>query len=348
VSDDIEVRKPGHPVAASLGGVALLTLVSVPAVLMRSTYLAMRRMETAGRREAVLARAGHAMIGRTDAAEVRAIGGQAAAELAALSPGVAMLVIRREGGALRITNLAGAPDDLRGRRVSLDPAVLSALLPGYGWWQIDALGADPSTADVLIAVGGRRPVPTDVVDAFRTCSHQVVLAEQGCRVHAELHHLAHHDQLTQLPTRAKFFRTLQRALAAAEPGTIALLNVDLDDFKQVNDRYGHAAGDELLVEVGGRLAEAADGRGLAARFGGDEFAVLLTGLSGEAEAHRIAARLTARLAEPVHLSAATVTAGASVGVATAEPGILPSELTRRADLAMYAAKAAGKHRIEAF
>ncbi len=331
----------------------VLPEVVLMAVLTRGIYLAMRRMARSARRDAVLARAGHAMIGKTDAAEVRAVGGQTAAELAALSPGVALLVVvRRESGGLRVTNLAGAPDELRGRPVSpamiADPDRLAELLPDIRSWQIDSLGADPATADVLIAVGGRQPVPTDVVDAFRTCAHQVVLAEQGCRVHAELEHLAHHDHLTQLPTRAKFFRTLERALETSEAGTIALLNVDLDDFKQVNDRYGHAAGDELLVEVGGRLAEVAAGRGLAARFGGDEFALLLTGLSGRAEAREIADRLAARLAEPMLLAVGPVVAGASIGIATAEPRVTPAELTRQADMAMYSAKAHGKQRVETF
>ena len=330
----------------------VLPQVLLMAVLMRGIYVGMGRMARGAQRDALLARAGHAMIGMTDVAEVRALGRQTADQLAALSPGVALLVVRRDADGWRITNLVGAPDELRGRPVSpamiAEPALFAELLPGYRWWQTDALGADPAAADALIAVGGRRPVPTEVMDAFRTCAHQVVLAELGCRVHAELEHLAHHDHLTQLPTRAKFFRTLERALETADGGMVALLNVDLDDFKQVNDRYGHAAGDELLVEVGSRLSEVAAGRGLAARFGGDEFALLLTGLSGPGEAQAIADRLAARLAEPVLLTAGPVPAGASIGIATAEPGVTPAELTRRADLAMYSAKAGGKQRVEAF
>jgi diguanylate cyclase (GGDEF)-like protein len=332
--------------------IGVLPQLLLMALLIRGIYVAMRRMERSARRDAVLARTGQAMIGKTDLAQVRAIGRQAAAELAELCPGVAMLVVRRRADGLRIVTLAGAPDELRDRAVPdeliADPARLAELLPGHRWWKIDPLGADPATAEVLIALGGRRPVPTEVLDGFRTCSNQVILAEQTCRAHAELEHLAHHDHLTRLPTRTKFFRTLEGALVSAEAGAVALLNVDLDDFKQVNDRYGHPSGDELLAEVAARLAEVAAGRGLAARFGGDEFAILLTGLSGTAEAREIADRLGARLAEPVALSAATVTPGASIGIATSEPGITAAELSRRADLAMYSAKAAGKRRIEAF
>jgi diguanylate cyclase (GGDEF)-like protein len=213
-------------------------------------------------------------------------------------------------------------------------------------WHVDSLGADPAVADVHIAVGGRRRIPADVLDALRNLSHQVILAENGCHAHAELEHRAHHDHLTQLPTRAKFVEAVGEALG--RPAHTAVLNVDLDDFKQVNDRYGHAAGDELLVQVAARMTAVTAGRGLAARLGGDEFAVLLTDLADPLEAKRIAGLLCATLAQPVMLTAATVTVGASIGVAVAEPGVTVSELTRRADMAMYAAKTAGKNRIEGF
>ena len=196
-------------------------------------------------------------------------------------------------------------------------------------------------------MGGAPPGPRWWTPSAR-CRTRRCWPSESCRVHAELDHLAHHDHLTELPTRAKFFRTLSGALAAQTTGTIALLNVDLDEFKQVNDRYGHGAGDELLLAVAARLAEIADGRGLAGRFGGDEFALLLTELTDADAAAEIARQLSTRLAEPVRLTAATVTVGASIGIAVAEPGITVAELTRRADVAMYAAKAAGKNRIETF
>ena len=322
------------------------------ALLTRGIYLALLRQEQTAKREAVLARAGLAMIGATDVGQVRETGRQIAEELVGLSPGVALLVLRRDRDGLRVANLAGAPAELRGRLVPADaaahPTPLAAMVPGHSCWQVDSLGADPVTADVYIAVGGRRAVRPDVLDAFRNLAHQVLLAEESCRVHAELDHLAHHDHLTQLPTRAKFFRTLQSALAAAGDGSVALLNVDLDDFKQVNDGYGHHAGDELLVEVAARMVEVAAGRGLAGRFGGDEFALLLTGLTTPFEAVEIAEALSARLAAPTRLAVGTVAVGASIGIANAEPGITVAELTRRADEAMYAAKAAGKNRVATF
>ncbi|GIF17937.1 diguanylate cyclase (GGDEF)-like protein [Actinoplanes tereljensis] len=329
----------------------ILPQILLMAVLTRGIYQSLRRQERTAARESLLARAGLAMLGVTDVEQVREVGRRTAGALVALTPDVTMLVLRRHLGGLVVSTAAGAPDGLRGRRLGIeviaDPATFAELMPGFGEWHIDSLGADPDTAEVYIAVGSRRPVASDVLDAFRNLSHQVVLAENGCHTHAELEHRAHHDELTALPTRAKFMRAIADALNCDPGGTVALLNVDLDDFKQVNDGHGHSAGDELLVEVAARLTAVARGRGLAARYGGDEFAVLLTDLSGPAEADEIAGRLCADLAVPMVLTATTVTVGASVGVAMAAPGITVAELTHRADVAMYAAKAAGKNRAVA-
>lgn len=198
---------------------------------------------------------------------------------------------------------------------------------------------------------GRRPIPEEVLDAFRNLANQLELAEATCASHAELHHRAHHDALTALPTRVLFIRHLNAAMdadRAAGTCTVAMLNIDLDDFKQVNDLYGHAVGDELLIGVANRLAEAGGPNSIAARFGGDEFAVLLTGLDDLSEAERIAERVYQHLIEPMRLLAATVPVGASIGVATADPTLTAGDLLRCADVAMYSAKARGKSRVERF
>ncbi|MEU4242297.1 GGDEF domain-containing protein [Actinoplanes sp. NPDC026619] len=329
----------------------VLPQILLMAVLTRGIYLSLRRQERTAARESLLARAGHAMLGVTDVEQVREVGRRTADGLVALSPGVVLLVLRRSRGGLVVSTAAGVLDGVRGSRLELravaEPARLTELVPGMREWHVDALGADPETAEVYIAVGGRRRVHTDVVDSFRNLSHQVVLAENGCHAHAELEHRAHHDELTALPTRAKLQGAIADALNRNPGGTVALLNIDLDDFKQVNDGYGHAAGDELLVAVASRLMTAVRGRGLAARYGGDEFALLLTGLSGRHEADEIAAEVRAHLTAPMALTVATVTVGASVGVAMAEPGITVTELTNRADAAMYTAKTAGKSRSAA-
>ncbi|GAA2603827.1 hypothetical protein Adu01nite_34960 [Paractinoplanes durhamensis] len=248
--------------------IGVLPQVLLMAVLTRGIYLSMLRQERTAARESLLARAGHAMLGVTDVEKVRDVGRQTANGLIAVCPGIILLVLRRHRGGLVVSTAAGAPDGIRGRRLDLDvisnQAAFAALLPEIREWHIDALGADPATADVYIAVGGRRRVAPDVMDSFRNLSHQVVLAENGCHAHAELEHRAHHDDLTALPNRAKFQRAIADALTCDPGGTVALLNVDLDDFKQVNDGYGHSAGDELLIEVASRLTAAGWRRATAA------------------------------------------------------------------------------------
>jgi diguanylate cyclase (GGDEF)-like protein len=149
-----------------------------------------------------------------------------------------------------------------------------------------------------------------------------------------------------LPTRDKFFRELDAATAAGAPGSVALLLIDLDDFKAVNDTYGHAAGDELLVELAGRIVCAGGPGSVAARLGGDEFALLLTGLGTPGDATVTARAVSAAIVAPARLTDATVTVGASIGIAAAIAGCCAGELTRHADVAMYAAKAHGKNRVQ--
>ncbi|MGX6606846.1 diguanylate cyclase domain-containing protein [Micromonosporaceae bacterium Da 78-11] len=332
---------------------SILPQMLLMAVMMRVIYLTLTRQERNAEREALLSRAGQAMLGVTDFEQIREVGRRALHELAALNPGVVLMVLRPGPAGLWVSSIAGAAPELRGRTVPddllTDPTALPALFPGFVDWYVDGRGADLAPTDLIIVVGSVKRVPMDLVDVFRTLAHQVMLGEKGCRAHAELEHRAHHDHLTQLPTRAKFARELEHALGTAPAGTVALLNVDLDDFKQVNDSYGHAAGDELLCAVAARMSEVAGGHGLAARFGGDEFALLLTGLNAPADAEHVAELLCARLTAPVPVSlTTTVTAGASIGVAVAAPGVSATELTRQADMAMYAAKTGGKNRIEKF
>jgi diguanylate cyclase (GGDEF)-like protein len=327
-----------------IGLVPQLLLVSA---LMRGIYAALARQQQAIAREAVLARSGRDMLGITEIAAVRDRAMRAAGQLVDVTPDTALLVLRRAPDGLRIANLAGVPEQLRGTavpdQVVGDPDGLCTLVPWARHWRAETL-AD----DLHIVVGGAGHVPDDVFDAFRNLAHQVVLAEAGCRTHAEMDHRANHDQLTQLPTRAKFAHRLAAAVDAGPPGSVALLNIDLDDFKQVNDSYGHAAGDELLIRVAERIADAGGPGSLAGRFGGDEFALLLTGLSRPAEAEEIAELLCVRLIAPVTLAGTTVAVGASIGVAVTVPGVTAGDLTRRADIAMYSAKAQGKNRVEAF
>jgi diguanylate cyclase (GGDEF)-like protein len=330
---------------------AVLPQILAMGVLSRGIYVGLTGQERASARESVLARAGRAMLGVTDVERVREIGRDAAAELVALHPAIVVLVLSRDSGRTRVVSVAGGPADLFGCALSdpvaVDAEQLSLLLPGVHDWHVDPLGTDPAVPDRYLAVGARRHVPADALAAFRTLSHQMMLAKRSCLTTAELDHRAHHDHLTELPTRAKFRQALEAALAG-DSATVALLSVDLDNFKEVNDGFGHASGDELLMAIAGRLTAVCTGHDMAARLGGDEFALLLTGLTGARDAELLAERLLARLSEPIELSAATVTVGASIGVAVAEPGSTPADLARRSDIAMYAAKRAGKNCVETY
>src|SRR4051812_43418622 len=157
--------------------------------------------------------------------------------------------------------------------------------------------------------------------------------------------LAMHDPLTGLPNRRTLREVLARELAQAARGWSgpALLLVDLDEFKRVSDPLGHAAGDELLVEVARRLLGCVRAGDVVARLGGDEFAIVAAGAGGTAGLTTMAERLGASLEAPVALRGVEVRAGASVGIAPDSAGVAdPDELLARADLALYAAKEAGR------
>lgn len=159
------------------------------------------------------------------------------------------------------------------------------------------------------------------------------------RQQAELEHLAMHDPLTGLANRARFGVVLGERLAGHLPATALL--IDIDDFKMVNDTMGHAVGDQLLYEVAQRLRHHSAVTHLPARLGGDEFAVLLD-TEEPVQAEAAAARILAALAVPVKVGEHQLLANASIGVALAGPGDSADEVLRNADIAMYAAKAAGK------
>ncbi len=176
------------------------------------------------------------------------------------------------------------------------------------------------------------------------------------RLQAQLQHNAEHDPLTDLPNRALFTRRVQQALSgrrSSDRGT-AVLFIDLDGFKAVNDTIGHQAGDELLVQAARRLHDAVRQSDTAARLGGDEFAALIVGdgtrdrSARERHILELADRLRGTLSQSYDIDGNDVRVAASIGVAFAEPGLGAGELLRNADLAMYRAKAAGKGRVELY
>lgn len=168
---------------------------------------------------------------------------------------------------------------------------------------------------------------------------------------AQLWSLAHHDALTKLPNRSLFQDRCAQALNLAKRNRagIAVLWVDLDGFKAVNDTLGHAAGDQLLVEVAQRLTNRAREADTVARMGGDEFALVLVGIGDVTQADKLAAEIVTSLAQPYDLAEGRARVTASVGVALYPwDAQTVDELVRYADLAMYSAKRDGKNKQQSW
>jgi diguanylate cyclase (GGDEF)-like protein len=177
------------------------------------------------------------------------------------------------------------------------------------------------------------------------------LRAQLAEEQARLGFLALHDPLTGLPNRALFIEQLTRALGASERGQtqVAVLYLDIDHFKAVNDLAGHSVGDQLLISVATRLQQLVRPGDTAARLGGDEFVILCEGLRvGNIGAAALAARIGDALAEPLNIEGRILTATASIGVAVASPGDDPGIVLSHADGAMYLAKQRGRARYELF
>jgi diguanylate cyclase (GGDEF)-like protein len=157
----------------------------------------------------------------------------------------------------------------------------------------------------------------------------------------ELRHQAYHDSLTGLPNRAQLSDALAQTLAETNGQGVALLFLDLDDFKTVNDTLGHAVGDELLIQVADRIRDSIRPGDVPTRLGGDEFGVLVAGVEVTG-AREIADRLVEALRVPFSVVGREIFVRGSVGIALAEPGASADELIRNADVAMYSAKGTGK------
>jgi diguanylate cyclase (GGDEF)-like protein len=177
-----------------------------------------------------------------------------------------------------------------------------------------------------------------------TAAAQRTAAEQAA-LQASMSHLALHDPLTGLPNRLLLDRRIDDALAAGTPG--ALLVLDLDGFKEVNDRFGHPVGDALLVTVAGQLRPLLDDGEVLARLGGDEFAILLPD-AGPAKAARCGEAVLRTLRRPLPVAGHQLHVTASVGLRHLDPAAGTTGVLGDADLALYAAKAAGKDRVAAY
>jgi diguanylate cyclase (GGDEF)-like protein len=165
------------------------------------------------------------------------------------------------------------------------------------------------------------------------------------RAEEKIRHLAHFDALTDLPNRALFHERLRQEIAQITPGRqLAVLYIDIDEFKSVNDSLGHMIGDELLKSVASRLGACIDSADFVARLGGDEFAIVKTGVKDPADVADLAIRALETIRAPYDCLGHQVASDASIGIALApQHGTDLDQILKNADMAMYAAKSAGRH-----
>ena len=170
------------------------------------------------------------------------------------------------------------------------------------------------------------------------------------RAELKIAHLAHYDALTDLPNRVLLHEKLERALKEIQPSEqLAVLYIDIDEFKSVNDALGHAIGDELLKTVADRLRGCLGEADIAARLGGDEFAVIQMGVTSPAETTRLVDAIHAAIRQPLECAGHLITTDASIGIAMApNDGVRLDQLLKNADLALYGAKGDGRRTYRFF
>ncbi|MCZ8518543.1 MULTISPECIES: diguanylate cyclase domain-containing protein [Paenibacillus] len=271
--------------------------------------------------------------------------------------GTAMIIIG-EGDRVALTNSECLrlfeEADLTGRKwyefIHKDDV---ARIAGYRSRRLDNQPDAPSSYEVRGVSGTGRVFDMLMTVATIAGTRNVVCSimdiTERKRAEETIRNMAYYDMLTGLPNRKLFEERLSEAVSSAPAGgqQAAVLFLDLDGFKQVNDTYGHKMGDLLLIESAQRLQGVCADSGLVSRLGGDEFIVLLTGITGEAEARRAAGRIFSAFQDPAQIDGAELAIRTSIGIALyPEDGSDAESLVKRADEAMYRAKKRGKNRYE--
>ncbi|MDX2098305.1 MAG: EAL domain-containing protein [Leptolyngbyaceae cyanobacterium bins.59] len=233
--------------------------------------------------------------------------------------------------------------------------ILSALLSRrrVGFQVIVWMGLSLGWVGVgFVLFNGGYWVPIAMPLLLLTATGGMVALQELFRINALLHFNAYHDSLTGLPNRAFFLMRLQQMIRQAQQAPrlkFAVLFLDIDRFKVVNDSLGHTLGDELLVKIARRLQSCLEPQDTVARLGGDEFVILLEGLKTEEEALQVADRIHQNLTQPIDVGGYEVFTATSIGIAIGTPDYqYPEDVLRDSDTAMYRAKAMGKGRSEVF
>ena len=352
---------PGRPDMAPAASIASI-LNTVPVMFLTvgvAWYLArsLFAREQSQQRDAALLQLSSRLIGVTEREKIRLLADECAAAICAATPGLQLLVVMStDDGPVVVYQAGGRPPVPRTVPTSVLPADpgggVQPLPDSRPLAEATGLGGTwlglPLAGDVggWILLGAAKQVPPEAMVAVGLMTNEMALALRNSDAHHDLATQASEDPLTGLANRAAFTTALEAALAVPDRH-VALLFLDLDDFKIVNDGLGHSAGDELLRTVAARLRAGVRPDDLCARLGGDEFAVLLPDAADDAVL--IGQRLVELIAAPVTLRGRLAQVGASVGLAFAGVGDVRGEqLVQRADIAMYAAKAKGKNRVQVF
>ena len=283
------------------------------------------------------------------------------------SGGDAHLWLSRDPGALFRIGLASrvldneeplALEDARANGQDSSDSPQSLGIAGFLGTRVSGSSGEPLALVVAIDTEPRRWTAQEIEHFGEIAASAVTEIElqrrtvEAERIERQLRHDALHDGLTGLPNRACFVERLRHAGERARrdvANSFAVLFVDLDHFKIVNDSFGHLAGDELLVEVARRLAGCLRSVDTLARLGGDEFALLLEEVQEPSDAARVAERLQVALSNPMTIRESEVFTSASIGIAlSTRADDAPQHLLRSADLAMYRAKEHGRGRFELF
>ena len=233
-------------------------------------------------------------------------------------------------------------DDIFGYRIETGQGPLD--LEGYKRDQLKRSYDGKSISYKLQLMDGRvLQIDSEHMDGGGwVATHQDIT--EATQAEAQINHLARHDALTNLPNRAVFRSNLEDALKRASRGdAVAVLCLDLDQFKAVNDTLGHPVGDALLQEVADRLRVCVRDTDTASRLGGDEFAIILTTSVEPVGVTSLASRIIESLSAPYNIAGHKVVIGTSIGIALApEDGTTPDDLLKNADLALYRAKSDGR------